>query len=823
MARVTRSTKIAVAEDESSIYNSQHAAGAATQPSMPETRPPLEEINNTAAETISIEDLEIAEQAKALKAAYKSALGIKKKGKKGRRGRKAAQSQQESGDLAVASGDLLEDELAGGSAATLEAQKMLNDDSGSLMHLLNGMKDRSLTMRPAVSAVVPELPKAPTSPAVRATRRQLRGQAAQAGQYNHLVHSNSGFGVPFQQVQSVQHPVQPFYGGYVPRHVELPAPIRFGWMVRDGVSHGGLREVSYSASRGGFSNSFLNDGVSHHNHNGRNADRNWRNLAREKVDVDMDEPVGMEPVKAGPVKMVPVQTELGNTDSDVEMDDAPISPASLSSPSDSVPLSSFTTVTTLDDIEKTYPDVSIQKAEEDQEDSFIEKIVMRSPAKPVSRIEDSVEELDKMEEILEALDEAALAEKFASPEKQRKRAPRAQTSPSRCIISPTDKLLAAAKESRAAAATKSQTLPKKPTLDDKPPRKLEVQVKKAKLPASRTTKPTTTKPLEVKKARLPTTTPRPASVAETQPAATKRPLAKRPLSLLAPKEPLKSSKPVTRPARFELPGEAIARRLKEQREARISQRASSADITAHPVVAKATAPKIKSTKAPTKPATFELPGEALSRKKREAHEARLKAQEEEEKRRREFKAKPLKRASIVPSVVPRETAASLARRSLAGMPDGDAAGDGKLTVSKRASVVSAHRPSMVASSQSLANASAPRAHVPGAANQAVRKASTYGPSMSGLQAERKVSVEDVQAQRQRAKDIYRRDARAMEEAERERREKEDAARKAREEAAERGRQASREWAERMMRKKMAGKDEGLAGGFGPGGQLGLKP
>ena len=106
---------------------------------------------------------------------------------------------------------------------------------------------------------------------------------------------------------------------------------------------------------------------------------------------------------------------------------------------------------------------------------------------------------------------------------------------------------------------------------------------------------------------------------------------KRPVSLLPPKERVKSAKPVTKPT-FELPGEAIARRLKEKKEARLAQRDSSEDSfhTARIV----SGSRIKSNKPPTT-STFELPGEAVSRRKREALEARLKTQEEEEGRRRE--------------------------------------------------------------------------------------------------------------------------------------------------------------------------------------------
>ena len=268
----------------------------------------------------------------------------------------------------------------------------------------------------------------------------------------------------------------------------------------------------------------------------------------------------------------------------------------------------------------------------------------------------------------------------------------------------------------------------------------------------------------------------------------------------------------------------MARKLKEQREARKAQRESS-DEGSTTVKAPAPATKVKSAKPPTKP-TFELPGEALSRKKREAHEARLKAQEEEERKRREFKAKP-PRNSVLPDFVPRETAASLARKNQVVRPESDNAVLGQqrnsISVSKRGSIVGAHRPSIMAAS--LANISAPRAPGPASPSQNphARKASTTsGPSMSGLAMQRTVSASEVQLQRQRAKEIYMRDMKALEEMEKEKREREAAAKKSRLEAAERGRQASREWAEKQRAKKAAEGDKGLSAGYGPGGQLGLK-
>jgi hypothetical protein len=235
-------------------------------------------------------------------------------------------------------------------------------------------------------------------------------------------------------------------------------------------------------------------------------------------------------------------------------------------------------------------------------------------------------------------------------------------------------------------------------------------------------------------------------------------------------------------------------------------------------------PKVKSTKPPTK-STFELPGEALSRKKREAYEARLKAQEEEERKRREFKAKPL-RKSVMPDFVPRDTAASLARKSQVVNPENAIAATGlpysslSLKVAKRGSIVGAHRPSILATN--MANTSAARSPGPPGNRHSRKVSATGGVSVSGLATQRTVSAFEVQTQRQRAKEIYSRDMKAIEELEKERREREAAAKKSREEAAERGRQASREWAEKQRAKKATQADTGLGAGFGPGGQLGLK-
>jgi hypothetical protein len=410
------------------------------------------------------------------------------------------------------------------------------------------------------------------------------------------------------------------------------------------------------------------------------------------------------------------------------------------------------------------------------DDSFVEQIICRSPAKPVLRIEDSVEALDQLEDAIEAVDQAALAERVVSPEKERHK-------------SNTMRERSKPEATHSHKSTKPQLNPKFNTMRVKPTAPRTAVVKRS---ISTTVKQTSLLSSEDQKKAQP---PKKAPV-------------KRPTSLLPPKESVKSTKPPTLPSKFELPGEAVARKLKEQREARQAQRESSENAGPS-----ASGPKVKSTKVPTKP-TFELPGEAISRRKREAHEARMKAQEEEERKRRDFKAKPL-RKSVVPDFVPRDTAASRARQSKIGLENMDS---GSLSVAKRGSNVGAHRPSIA--QVTLANMSAPRS--PGPAIERKPSTKSAGPSMSGLVMQRSVSSSDVQAQRQRAKEIYNRDNKLAEDIEREKREREAAAKRSREEAAERGRQASREWAEKMRAKKMAEGDKGMGIGYGPGGQMGLR-
>lgn len=768
MARVTRSTKITISEDETSqsIPQNQLIPSA-------EARAPLEEISNTTEEIVSHEDAQIADEEKLLKAAFKSAIGIKKKNKRTKNKRNVNQEQSHDDEV------IPDDQPASLSPAAAATRQLLRSDSGPIAQIRDELQATHLGGSEQDSMAV-DTPNSTTTFTGRLTRSQMKG--VQPGQYNYNSYANYGTFAP--AVPSAPHFHYgrfKYHTGYVSQGKSIPPAL--GWPVPRWLPYG------------------YGDPISQY------TNTDYRVVGQEqaysysgpKVSeyVDGDGDVAMGGATRGSAlhiddidKCAGDQTpepKSSHDDSFVELivGRSPAKPVSRRY--------SVEELVALRSSAKTSPRIEDSV---DELDKF-EETIIRSPAKPVSRIEDSVEELDLLEDIMEALTEAARAQELASPVKSRKATPA---------------ILKASRQPTASLASRS-TPAKAKTIGVREGKALmnEMMAKKA----ASGTSTVRSKQVAAKKSILPPTSTRSAS-AEPKPAATisKRPAAKRPVSLMPPKEPIKSTKLPTR-STFELPGEAISRKLKEQREARIAQRQSSvsSDTTPPIVAAKAMAPKVKSTKAPTRP-TFELPGEALSRKKREAHEARLKAQEEEEKKRREFKAKPL-RKSIAPSMQPRQTTASLARRSIINPIDsGDA--DEALVVSKRRSVIGAHRPSLAA--QNLANTSAPRTRV----------GAQGGGSMTALarsdSSQRSLSGGPAQAPKLSGRELYKRDARALEGVERERKEKEAAAKKAREEAAEKGRQASREWAAKQRRKMMEGKiaDEGLSAGYGPGGQLGLR-
>lgn len=250
----------------------------------------------------------------------------------------------------------------------------------------------------------------------------------------------------------------------------------------------------------------------------------------------------------------------------------------------------------------------------------------------------------------------------------------------------------------------------------------------------------------------------------------------------------RSAKPPTI-ARFELPGDAVARRLKEQRETRQAQQAEVQKAGASP-------PKVKSNRLLAKP-SFELPGEAISRRKREERETKLREQEEEERKRREFKARPV-RYNTAQNSISRDTITSRIR----------------LTKTQEENAEKKNSEAMKSKRMSIGTSRSGSAITPAAKAPSVRGRNpiiiqgddmSRGTSASASSSSGKgssVCVEIAAQQRVRSHQIYTRDNSSYTlHREREKREREATAKAAREQAAERSRIASREWAEKQRRKE----------------------
>lgn len=234
-------------------------------------------------------------------------------------------------------------------------------------------------------------------------------------------------------------------------------------------------------------------------------------------------------------------------------------------------------------------------------------------------------------------------------------------------------------------------------------------------------------------------------------------------------------------------------------------------------------PAARSSKAPTK-STFQLPGEAVAAKLKAAREERIKREEAVASAKATAKAtsdekKPAFKARPVPSALKktpnvRHTAASRARESIM---TGDAAPkpapSALATGLKRSNTVGASRPRPSTSSAAAAKPSAPpQLNVqkrPRPSSMQITSGEIAAPRNHSSVTDTAPSARNTSTS-SKGKEVYARFSAARNAAENEKREKEDAARKARAAAAERGRALSREWAEKQKVKKMAAKFEGAA-------------
>ncbi|CAJ0552832.1 Ff.00g009100.m01.CDS01 [Fusarium sp. VM40] len=369
----------------------------------------------------------------------------------------------------------------------------------------------------------------------------------------------------------------------------------------------------------------------------------------------------------------------------------------------------------------------------------------------VPRIEDSFEELDKLEDELEAVNAFTQTRRITLDEK---------AAPS------TNHLELPSASKRPAISKRASMVGMSATVRIKQPEKPQISIRRA-----------TSLVFREKKQDDLDISPKPKVQFSRE---------KLPISQSAsPKTPVKSTRPTTVP-NFELPGEAVSRRLKEQREARRAQQANAQKAYVPP-------PRPKSSKPLTKP-TFELPGEVISRRKREEREARLRAQAEEEQKKREFKARPM-RNSVTPASIPRETITSLARQGKLSQ-DGTA----KQAPATKTNQLSSIGPRVAPSSENKAPQSRGRLSTTTSREDPSRGTSASTGSGAGKRAT--LTTEEASQLRHRGKEIFQRDNTSYtRDREREKRMREEALRLAREQAAERSRIASREWAEKKRRKE----------------------
>ncbi|KAK1089177.1 hypothetical protein LTR48_000844 [Friedmanniomyces endolithicus] len=223
-------------------------------------------------------------------------------------------------------------------------------------------------------------------------------------------------------------------------------------------------------------------------------------------------------------------------------------------------------------------------------------------------------------------------------------------------------------------------------------------------------------------------------------------------------------------------------------------------------------PPPKSKKAPTT-STFQLPGEAVAAKLRAAREERTKKDTEEEQKKPAFKARPVPSSlSRAPSV--RQTNLSKARESLmAGKPI--SATPSSTSTHKRAQSTvapSVLKPRTISKDSSTA----PRTSLRPPLSELKISKQRPSTAMANLSKPRvsKITPHDPTSMAPpparlpssgkgttKGKEVFNRAAAAKDAAEKEKREKEEAAKRARLVASERGRQASREWAEKQKAKK----------------------
>jgi hypothetical protein len=420
----------------------------------------------------------------------------------------------------------------------------------------------------------------------------------------------------------------------------------------------------------------------------------------------------------------------------------------------------------------------------------------RSPSKSPMRIEESIEALDALEEALENVGKAVSHFDNSAEEKKtpRKRALPKDTATSHAKT-PSKTPLASRISKAPSAAPKSI----------KPTNSSLIRASSVRVAPTKDVRKASTDTVDYLASKrrpvsvsFPTPPPPPKGRAPTKPTfqlssdavaaklkAQKEERLKREAEGVVPKQrPIsmppvaKSTKALTK-SNFQLPGEAVAAKLKAQKEERLKREAESsqgAQSKPRPVSISMAPPTAKSTKPPTK-ANFQLPGEAVA--------ARLKAQREERQKREEEAEAAKKAAAPKPRPLSMRKPVALPTRAQPGVSIPPPTKSETLQLPTQRSTSLTSKRSSIQLSRSVSASTSTSNRSSGTFTKAI------------------VTPVDVVQQKLKGKEVFNRDKNEKDAKDRERKEKEEAAKQARAQAAERGRVASREWAERQRNKMLA--------------------
>lgn len=491
----------------------------------------------------------------------------------------------------------------------------------------------------------------------------------------------------------------------------------------------------------------------------------------------------------------------------------------------------------------------------DGPDSFVEDITSRSPSKHMARIEDSVEALDALEEAIEQVAEEipkAIAGNLESPVKTR-------TSPATTTVRESTKKASPNQATSGAAAPARQ-----PEKNTEPTTRNGSERNKTRAPNHSISghatprvssfrpkiRPSITRNAKVLSspqltASSAATAKSPQPAANTTAAAPTKRTTTTNLSTSKPGfVPTKSAKPPTR-STFSLPGDAIAAKMKAQREERLKKEEEAAaeaarkrtEFKARPVPKTMTAGSRRGSGGGSGGKgriSSVLPRETLASRARMSLMAARKDEEGKENAGAVTKKKivsasgldsvrvgSVARKSVVPSLATIQSGSLSVTKTRRAPPPSTAKANVNVTSARanKSKIIVPANSSAIRKNTSTYPAPLPKKTRPSSLLQSTtttgpllrsRSDPTSSTKLTTVKAAAATTISGVTSGTAKGKEVFSRGKIAEEDLLKQKREKEEAAKKARVQAAERGRLASREWAEKQRKKRetMVGMAEG---------------